>query len=139
MVIFLIEHIVRMNEKVEDILSAYHISLEELKENNLHITDFNHLLSGAKLHIPYLSEETEQILESTECFVMNYYPKLDEELEDDMVIEEIALAEDTKQQSTNVRIEKDEIANNMGGFRDVKNAYPGITPPRKPYMGNRNR
>jgi hypothetical protein len=138
MVIFLIEHIVRINEKIDDILSAYHISLSELKENNLHITDFNKLLCGTKLHIPYLSQETEQILESTEGFVMSYYAKMDE-ISDDILEDIKDVDEKNNQKPINIGIGSKEIEDNISSFRSVKNAYPGITPPRKPYMGNRNR
>ena len=136
MVIFLIEHIVRINEKTEDILSAYHITLDELKENNLHITDFKRLPSGVKLHIPYLNQETEQILESTEGFVMNYYPKVEEieAIEDDSSAS--VKGEDI---SPSAGIISNESSNNRSSFRNNINAYPGITLPRKPYMGNRNR
>ena len=42
--IYLIIHIVRENERIGDILKNYNIELDDLKANNLHITDFNHLI-----------------------------------------------------------------------------------------------
>ena len=139
MVIFLIEHIVRINEKTEDILSAYHITLDELKENNLHITDFNKLPCGLKLRIPYLSKETEQILESTEGFVLQYYPEVEEISSTDILKDIRDVEQKDEEKPSDIGIVRAYAADNNSSFRNIQNAYPGITPPRKPYMGNRNR
>lgn len=78
--IYLIIHIVRENERIGDILKNYNIELDDLKANNLHITDFNHLSPGTKLRIPNLNQETIQILNEVEPLVSNYYkPDFNEE------------------------------------------------------------
>lgn len=78
--IYLIIHIVRENERIGDILKNYNIELDDLKVNNLHITDFNHLSPGTKLRIPNLNQETIQILNEVEPLVSNYYkPDFNEE------------------------------------------------------------
>jgi hypothetical protein len=132
----MIEHIVRMNEKVESILNTYQISLDELKENNLHITDFNHLNCGMKLLIPYLSKNVEQILESTEGFVQKYYPKISEVLEEKVVENKVeVLAKDEKVEVTNDR--KDEkIVSKVKDDFERKKTYIRTIPPKKPYKGN---
>ena len=77
--IFLIIHIVREHERLQDILKNYNVEIDDLKTNNLHITDFNHLTPGTKLRIPNLNQETIQILNEVEPLVSNYYkPDFDE-------------------------------------------------------------
>lgn len=69
-------HIVRHNETIENILDNYHVSFDEVKTNNLHITDFKHLKGGMKLKIPFLTEETKQVLQNSESFISDYYPTI---------------------------------------------------------------
>ena len=77
--IFLIIHIVREHERLQDILKNYNVEIDDLKTNNLHITDFNHLTPETKLRIPNLNQETIQILNEVEPLVSNYYkPDFDE-------------------------------------------------------------
>ena len=76
----MIDHIVKNNETADEILEMYHLSLDELIEFNPHITDFKNLKSGSILHIPMISREVEQILDKTESFIMDYYPKISEEV-----------------------------------------------------------
>ena len=127
----MIEHIVRMNETVENILDIYQISIDELKENNLHITNFYNLSCGMKLLIPYLSKNVEQILESTEGFVQKYYPKVSEILEENKEITlESSIEKNDKLDRENIKgekIVKDDIQNQK---------YIGALPPKKPYKGN---
>lgn len=126
----MIEHIVKQNENINDILMMYHVNFEELKHYNSHITDFKNLHSGIKLLIPLISEEVEQILEKTEGFVMDYYPKIDKDI--------IPLLNEEKKEET---LEKKE---NIEPIRKEKQeplanenlvAYPGIIPPKRPYKG----
>ena len=130
----MIEHIVRMNEKVENILNTYQINLDELKENNLHITDFNHLNCGMKLLIPYLSKNVEQILESTEGFVQKYYPKISEMLEE-KVVDSKPIVVDEKVEVVSERKEENVISIPVDDF-ERKKRYIGTIPPKKPYKGN---
>lgn len=84
----MLEHIVKNEEKLEDILGLYKLSFEELKSYNLHITDFKNLLCGMKIKIPLISEEIEQVLDNTESFVKDYYPKIVEVIEEEKKVEE---------------------------------------------------
>ncbi len=69
----MIIHIVRSGEKISNILNNYNISFDDLKTNNLHITNFNQLQEGTKLRIPTLNQETIQILNASEPLVSSYY------------------------------------------------------------------
>ena len=99
----MLEHIVKNGENIDDIINVYKVSLEELQINNLHITDYNNIIPGTILKIPLITEEIEQILDKTESFVMDYYPKISKEI------------------SNEKKEEKIEIRGK---------AYPGIIPPK---------
>ena len=126
----MLEHIVRNNETVYDILTIYNISIQELREHNLHITDFNNLHSGTKLKIPFINDSVNQILRSTESFVEDYYSKISEEMLNE--IEGINF-------DNNANIKKEEVKeieplirnNNSNIPKGIP--YPGIVPPRKSY------
>lgn len=66
MVIFMILHIVRMNEKLSDILSNYNVTLDDLVLENGHISDFNNIIPGTILKISEINENSLQILDNTE-------------------------------------------------------------------------
>ena len=102
----MLEHIVKNGERIEQIISLYRVNLDTVKSYNLHITDFNNLLCGMKIKIPLINEEIEQILENTESFVKEYYPKVID------VIEEV----------------KEEIPKE-GKVLERGKPYPGIVPP----------
>lgn len=126
----MIEHIVKNNESLVDILNMYHIEFNELRQQNSHITDFNRLVSGTKLLIPLISDEVEQVLEKTEGFVMEYYPKITDEIipslnENKLFnVEEEVKKEEPKPQEKEYR-----------QFEQLKMPYPGIIPPKNPYKG----
>ena len=127
----MLEHIVRNNETVYDILTIYNISIQELREHNLHITDFNNLHSGTKLKIPFINDSVNQILRSTESFVEDYYSKISEEMLNE--IEGLNF-------DNNVNVKKEEIKEIEPLIRDSNKGnipkgipYPGIVPPRKSY------
>lgn len=104
----MIEHIVKNEEKIEDILALYKLSFDELVSYNLHITDFKNLVCGMKIKIPLISNEIEQILESTESFVKDYYPKI-------------------------VDIVEENVKENFEPVEEKKyrgKPYPGIVPPK---------
>jgi hypothetical protein len=141
----MIEHIVRMNEKVDSILNTYQITLDELKENNLHITDFSKLVCGMKLMIPFLSKNVEQILESTEGFVQKYYPKISEvisETKESIAETKEEIISENKESIVEIKEEiVSEIKEGINMPREVKELnekkkYIGTIPPKKPYKGN---
>lgn len=82
----MILHIVKEGERVNNILEYYNISLEELKVNNFHITDFKNIMPGTRLKIPVLSNNLIQILDSTEPLVKDYLEeKINQSLEEESV------------------------------------------------------
>lgn len=121
----MLEHIVKNGERIEDILSMYHLQLEEIVSINLHITDFYHLASGTKIKIPLLTEEVEQILDNTESFVQRYYPKM-EDLEEVPVQEEV-LERTSIKEAPPLTLEVEAKKEPLG------RPYPGILPPKNPY------
>lgn len=129
----MIEHIVKNNEQVNDILNMYHISIEELMEHNSHITDFNHLISGTKLMIPLVSEEVEQILEKTEGFVMDYYPKITEDIIPSLDKKFETVKEKPLEKKDEVSLKNETIRNSPEN--NSRTPYPGIVPPKNPYKG----
>ncbi len=79
----MILHIIKENERLSDILDYYNVEYEDIKVNNLHITDFKNLRAGMRLKIPILSSNISQILDKTEPLVKDYYQELvDREIKD---------------------------------------------------------
>lgn len=74
----MIIHIVRPNEKVDSIMNHYMISKNELISNNGHINDWNNLIPGVKIRIPEITKEILEVLDESEPFVEEYYPKQEE-------------------------------------------------------------
>lgn len=70
-------HIVRMNEKIEKIALNYQLEIDEIKEMNKYIKDWNHLIPGTKLRLPEISNILDEELDNEEPFIEEYYPKLD--------------------------------------------------------------
>ena len=104
----MLEHIVKNEEKLEDILALYKISYEEIISYNLHITDFKNLICGMKIKVPLISNEVEQILENTESFVKDYYPEIIDIVE-----------------------EKENVLEEVKEVKQVRGKpYPGIIPPK---------
>lgn len=137
----MIEHIVKQNERILDILNNYHLTIDDLKKYNTHITDFNNLIGGTKLMIPLLKQEVVQILDKTEVFVKKYYPKITDEIIPDVaefenvVDQKKSLDEERKSIITNsnndlnIMIQKEnKINENIKGV-----PYPGIIPPKGPF------
>lgn len=78
----MIIHIVKDNERLSEIIDFYNITMDDLRQNNLHITDFKNLHAGMKLKIPNISSNVSQILNQTEPLVSSYYENtIDEEEE----------------------------------------------------------
>ena len=129
----MLDHIVKNGETVHDILNMYHLELEELVNTNLHITDFNNLVSGMKIKIPLLTNEVEQILENTESFVQRYYPHINDVLE-------LRREESTKIVEEKTETVEEKVKEELPPKEEIKEpkpfeeksqrrAYPGIIPP----------
>ncbi len=69
-------HIVRMNEKIEKIALNYQLDVEEIKEVNRYIKDWNRLIPGTKLRLPEISTALNEEIDQDEPFIEEYYPKL---------------------------------------------------------------
>ena len=85
----MLEHIVKNGENLKDIINVYKVSFDEVRNCNLHLTDFENIIPGMKIKIPLINEEVEQILDSTESFVMNYYPKVIEDIIEESVVRKV--------------------------------------------------
>ena len=109
----MLEHIVKNGQTINDIIDMYHLTLEEVKKYNQHITNLDYIIPGTKIIIPILTEEVKQILEGTESFVMDYYPKIEKEFIEEKVTEKKI-----------VKVEE-----NLRG-----KPYPGIVPPKSKYQ-----
>ena len=72
-------HIVRVNEKIESIVSLYNLTEDEVMKINQHIKDWEHLIPGTKLRLPRIPEIVQTELDNTEPFIEEYYPKITEE------------------------------------------------------------
>lgn len=81
-------HIVRNQETTKDILSIYSLTINELKEPNRHIRDWNKLIPGTKLKIPIINESVEQDIIDMEPFIEDYYPRNDEPLFQEVIEEQ---------------------------------------------------
>lgn len=132
----MLEHIVKNGESIYDILNMYHIELDELKDLNLHITDFYNLASGMKIKVPVITKEVEQILENTESFVQKYYPKVN------TFSEEKPLSRDEEKEAPSIEksikapaqpILPKEEASKPVEQRPKGRPYPGILPPKNKY------
>lgn len=82
-------HIVRNGETTKDILNIYGLQINELKEANRHVRDFNKLLAGTKLKIPIVNEAINQDINDMEPFIEEYYPKYDDEFQEKEIVEDV--------------------------------------------------
>lgn len=128
----MLEHIVKNGETIHDILNMYHIELEELKDYNLHITDFYNLASGMKIKIPLIHNEIEQILENTESFVQKYYPKV-HELYDEKPLQRENITQNATLEEAKPEVEKNTPTQTPLPPKPKGKPYPGILPPKGPY------
>lgn len=85
----MIIHIVKPRERINDVLNYYSITFDDLKSNNMHITDFMNLIPGTRLKIPNISGEVAQVLNETEPLVSDYYTDKFEEPDINEIKEEV--------------------------------------------------
>ena len=81
-------HIVGNGESIKDILNGYELTIEELKNENKHIRNWNYLIPGTKLKIPVLTEALVEELNEIEPFIEDYYPKIKLEEEQYNIVDE---------------------------------------------------
>lgn len=70
-------HIVRTNEKLENIASLYNYTVNEIKDLNRHITSWNNLIPGTRIKLPPIPDSIVEELNDTEPFIEDYYPRID--------------------------------------------------------------
>lgn len=114
-------HIVRMNEKIEKIALNYQLDIEEIKEVNKYIKDWNHLIPGTKLRLPEISTSLNEEIDQDEPFIEEYYPKLNEHdyqhFEEEIVnVSNNNLGHDT----TNIVDEKQNVNHNEENIAPLK-------------------
>lgn len=121
----------------------YHCDINDIKGNNLHITDFKKLMPGTKLKIPFLNKEALDTLEETESFISDYYPKYSGEIlegkkekikEKKVLEEEYTPTEKIPEESPKIEEEKKpQVSDNSKNYipRNT-NVYFGNIPPNLP-------
>lgn len=125
-------HILRNNEKISDILFMYNISLDELKENNKHISKWDNILPGTKLRLPVITKNDDLELMELEPFIEDYYPTLDVETIESFEDKTILDSESTKGIKLEENKEVDEKADDTLRYNyDPRNIYdPSVSYPR---------
>ena len=140
----MILHIVRSGEDIRRIADNYQIEVSDITSNNLHITDFVNLKAGMKLRIPFINKTTIDILEETESFISDYYPKVNfnEEIKEEIIkevkpevkqstIDEVNISEEVMSENDTVTtdvlesVEKEKIIKPLGK-RYVGSIIPDI-------------
>ncbi len=76
----MIFHVIQQNEKLEDILNIYDITLSELEEYNQHISNIKQIIPGMKLRIPNNSIDSINEIEEVTPFIEDYYPTYDDSI-----------------------------------------------------------
>lgn len=69
-------HIVKMNEKIEQIADIYNLDIDEIKSCNQHIRNWDGLIAGTKLLLPAIPRVLRDELNDVEPFIEEYYPKI---------------------------------------------------------------
>ena len=70
-------HIVRTNEKIDSIINLYNLTLDEIKDLNTHISNWNNLIPGTRLKLPSISDALTNEINDIEPFIEDYYPRID--------------------------------------------------------------
>ena len=122
-------HIVRMDEKIEKIALNYQLDIEEIKEYNKYIKDWNHLIPGTKLRLPEISNVLNEELDNYEPFIEEYYPKLSNNysnyssVDNDVeMVSTVAENNDTKQDK-NVKQVEQTLNNSIGNDTFLYTGY----------------
>lgn len=136
-------HIVGNSETVDDLLRAYDLTIDELKNENKHIRTWDYLIPGMKLKIPVLSESVVDDINTIEPFIEDYYPKIKLEeqfqeieesnyenfkIEDDNIIVEQTLNSDNTITETIEKAMENKNEENIDRERRQIYRYPYIFP-----------
>lgn len=131
-------HIVRMDEKIEKIALNYQLDIEEIKEYNKYIKDWNHLIPGTKLRLPEISNVLNEELDNYEPFIEEYYPKLSNNysnyssVDNDVeMVSTVAENNDTKQDKNVKQVEQTLVLPKSNTYYPYQNYY--FNYPYNPY------
>ncbi len=122
-------HIVRMNETIEKIALTYNLSVEEIKNNNRHIRNWDNIIAGTRINLPAIPEIVKDNLNDFEPFIEDYYPRYNE-------VEEIKDNEIINQESNDVKVESNNIIDKPStNNKPIKKPifYNGYYPPYQMY------
>lgn len=131
-------HIVRMDEKIEKIALNYQLDIDEIKEYNKYIKDWNHLIPGTKLRLPEISNVLNEELDNYEPFIEEYYPKLSNNysnyssVDNDVeMVSTVAENNDTKQDKNVKQVEQTLVLPKSNTYYPYQNYY--FNYPYNPY------
>ena len=120
-------HIVRMDEKIEKIALNYQLEVEEIKNVNKYIRDWDHLIPGTKLKLPEISIALNQELDEYEPFIEEYYPKLSQNYNDLIkdAINDDTINNQNIQESTNNIVKQELVLPKNNTYYPYQNYYFG--------------
>lgn len=95
-------HIVRTNDKLNTIINLYNLTIDEVKDLNKHISNWDNLIPGTRIKLPVISEAVADELNDIEPFIEDYYPKIDlkryesKDEEEDSKVDELVQVEESQ-------------------------------------------
>lgn len=124
-------HIVRMNETIDKIALIYNLSVEEIKEINKHIRNWDNITPGIKLNLPQIPEALKDDLNDVEPFIEDYYPRYDEVIDNsfDELVENNNLSEVPNELNNDLNVES------KTNSKETKNTKPKYNYPFSYYNG----
>ena len=135
-------HIVRMDEKIEKIALNYQLEIEEIKNVNKYIRDWDHLIPGTKLKLPEISIALNQELDAYEPFIEEYYPKLSQnynELNKNTISDDTINNQNTSDNTNNI-VKQELILPKNNTYYPYQNYYLGYPYSNYYYqVNNRNK
>lgn len=116
-------HIVRTNEKIEDIAVIYNLDIDEIKQTNKHIRIWENLTPGLKIRLPEISESLALELDDIEPFIEDYYPKLSPLYKEEEILEPQVVQTILENNSNNKKTESKQIINKQQNFYPYQYYY----------------
>ena len=137
-------HIVRMDEKIDKIALNYQLEVDEIKNINKYIRDWDHLIPGTKLKLPEISIALNQELDAYEPFIEEYYPKLSQNYngfnQEIINIDSVNVNNQNLQENINNTIKQELILPKNSTYYPYQNYYLGYPYSNYYYqVNNRNK